>query len=359
METPQPKKRNFAISYLKGLAILFIMAIHLIDWGDIAVSPTGRLWKQVLFTGVVFFMATAGSVIWIAYGKSDDLKRSTQRLVRRGFELIGVYYLYNLVKFFVFDFSKEHFYDGFVRQDIFHFKDILTLKSFAVPIPILLTIGFFVVVSPIFLYILKKVKGGVWYLTGLLGLIMLINYIIPLPQNAVTNFFYARGNITFSLFPWFTAFLLGLLVAYAGFEKKKKVFLTIFLLCIPLTLWYARVKGLSWYLDESLHPLQPQAISISFAFMFLLIYFFDALQKYTSKKSIQALLSTLRVFGDFTLWLYVIHWIIIDLTIWIFSPRTYLIWATVSLMLIVFVFWKKSIIKKYMAEYEVMHSQNS
>ncbi len=347
----QPKKRNFAISYIKGLAILFIILIHLIDWGDMAVSPTGRLLKQILFTGVVFFMATSGSVVWIAYGKSDDLVRSTKRLVRRGAELIGIYYLYNILKFAFFDFSTENFYGGFMSQGIFNWKGILTLQSFAVPIPILFTIGFLIILSPIFLYILKKVRGGVWYLVALLTVVIGVNYFFPLPANTVTNFLYARGNITFSILPWFTAFLLGLLVAYAGFEQKKKIFLFLFTALVPLSLWYASAKGQSWYVDASLHPLQPQAIAMSFAFMFALMYVFDFFQKYIAYSTIRILLATLRVLGDSTLWLYIVHWIVIDSILLTLAPRSFLVWPAVGLMFVGFLWWKRRVIQEYSQQY--------
>lgn len=354
-----PKKRNFAISYIKGLAIIFIMLIHLIDWGDMAVSPTGRLWKQILFTGVVFFMATAGSVIWIAYGKSDDIKRSTKRLVSRGLQLIVVYYIYNIIKFAIFDYSKENFYYGYKSQGIFNWNGILTMKAFAVPIPILVTIGYFVVLSPLFLYFLKKVKGGVYYLLALLAFVVTVNYFIELPHNVVTDFLYGRGYIFFSPLPWFTAFLLGLLVAYAGFEQKKKLFLGLFTALIPLSIWYATSRGQSLFIDESLHPLKPLAISISFAFMFLLIYLFDWIQKFSARKWVRKSLGTLRFLGDSTLWLYVAHWIVIDTTLWVFAPHSFVVWYTVFVMIVIFTIWKKKEIETYTAEYEVMHNEKS
>lgn len=345
--SPQLKKRNFAISYIKGIAILFIMLIHLIDWGDMVVSPTGRLWKQILYTGVVFFMATAGSVVWIAYGKSDDLKRSSKRLIKRGLELIAIYYSYNIIKFALFDFSKEKFYGGFMQQGIFNWHGILTLRSYAVPIPILFTIGFLLLFSPLFLYILKKSKRGVWYLVALLALLCTINYIVPLPQNAFTNFLYARGNITFSILPWFTAFLTGLLVAYAGFDRQKKLFLPLFFVLTLLTLWFAKIKGWSWYLDSSLHPLQPQAIALSFTLMFLLIYLFAWIEKKYQQKGVHTALAVVRVLGDCTLWLYVAHWIVIDSTLWLFSSRSFVIWFAMIPLFVFFFWWKRKMIAEY------------
>ncbi len=349
----QVKKKNFAISYIKGVAILFIILIHLLDWGDIPVSETGRLLKQVLYTGVVFFMATAGSVVWIAYGKYDDLKKATKRLVWRGAQLIGIYYIYNIIKFFVFDFRTENFYSGFIQAGLFDFSDILLLKSYAVPIPILVTIGVFVMISPIFLFVVKKIKYGIWYVTGLFMALVAMNTYFPFPQNVITDFLHARGNITFSMIPWFMAFVLGFLVAYAGFEKQKKKFVLFFSACVPITLWYAQSKGLSFFLDNSLHPLQVHALGISFAFMFLLIFLFEYKEKFLHKKYVRNSLSALRFLGDSTLWLYVAHWIVIDITIWIFSPKTYLIWPAVIMLLMGFLWWKRAKVQEYAQQYEV------
>lgn len=346
----QKKKRNFAISYIKGIAILFIMAIHLLDWSG--TGDVGRIWKQILYTGVVFFMATAGSVVWIAYGKHEDLRRPTKRLLQRGLELIGLYYLYNIIKFFIFDFRTENFYEGYVQKGVFNWHGLLTLKAYAVPIPILLTIGMLIMLSPLFLWVLKKVKGGVWYLFSLFVLLCLVNYIVPLPQNALTDFLYARGNnITFSFLPWSTAFLLGLLVAYWGFEKRKHIFFPLFLFLLPFTFWFTTVKGWSWYIDYSLHPLQPQAIVTSFALMFAFIYIFEWIEKFSAKKGVHFSLATLRVLGDSSLSVYLLHWVVIDLTLWIFSSTPWVVRITGILFLILFIFFKRKMVKQYVEEY--------
>lgn len=349
MHTPPPKKRNYYISYLKGVAILFIILIHLIDWGDTPLASWARFARQIFYPGVVFFMATAGSVIYIAYSKYDDLKKPTRRLISRGLQLIGIYYLYNIIKFFVFDYSKEHFYGGYVQQGIFTLKGILTLKAYAVPIPILVTFGIFIVLSPILLWIVKRTKHPHVILLSIIGILTCINYILPLPINSVTNFLYARGNSTFATLLWLLPFLLGFYMAVVGFEKQKQKGLLLSLLLTVPALWYARVKGFDWHLDNSLHPLRPHAITISFAFMYALIYVFEWMEKKKYKLA-HYKLAVLRLLGDYTLWLYVVHWIVIDVTIWIFSPRTYLVWVSVPILLLVFLWWKRKIIEQYKNE---------
>jgi len=347
---PQPKKRNHYISYLKGIAIIFIILIHVIDWGDTPLAPWGRTLKQILYPGVVFFMATAGSVIYIAYSKYDDLKKPTKRLVFRGLQLIGIYYLYNIIKFFIFDYSKEHFYGGYQEQGIFNLEGILTLKAFAVPIPILVTFGVFIILSPILLWIVKKRKHSHLILLSLIFIVASINYAIELPVNAVTDFFYARGNSSFAMLLWLLPFLLGFYIAYLGFEKQKKNGLLFFVLISIPAIWYSSSKGYSLSLEQSLHPLRLHAITLSFAFMYALMYVFEWMEKRTSTL-IQYKLAVLRLLGDYTLWLYVVHWIVIDLTIWVVYPRTYLIWLSVPILLLIFFYSKRKTLQAYVAEY--------
>ena len=346
MQTPQPKKRNYYISYIKGVAIIFIILIHLLDWGDTPLSPWAKFAKQILYPGVVFFMATAGSVIYIAYNKYDDLKKPTRRLIWRGVQLIGIYYLYNIIKFFIFDYSTEHFYGGYIQQGIFTLKGILTLKAYAVPIPILITFGIFLILSPILLWVVKRTKHPHVILLTLIGMLTFMNYIVPLPINSVTDFLYARGNSTFATLLWLLPFLLGFYMAFVGFEKQKQKGLIISLALTVLALWYAHIKGFDWHLDNSLHPLRPHAITFSFAFMYALMYVFGWMEKSLTKLC-RYKLTVLRVLGDYTLWLYVVHWIVIDCTIWIFAPRTYVVWITVPILLLGFLWWKRKVLMEY------------
>ena len=97
-----PKKRNHFISYIKGYAIIAVLLIHMIDWSNIIVGHTTQLFKELLYPGVFFFMATSGSVVYIAYAKSETWLKPARKLFVRGLQLIGIYYLYNLVNSMLF-----------------------------------------------------------------------------------------------------------------------------------------------------------------------------------------------------------------------------------------------------------------
>jgi hypothetical protein len=56
---------------------------------------------------------------------------------------------------------------------------------------------------------------------------------------------------------------------------------------------------------------------------------------------IKKILAAIRLLGDNTLHLYLYHWIVIDLTIWIFSPYVGYIWITTPLFLIAYLIFKK------------------
>lgn len=145
-------KRNYYISYIKGWAIISIMLIHLIDWSNLVLSESGLYFKEFLYPSVLFFIATAGGVIYLAYFKYD-LWTASKKLFRRGGELIGIYFLYNIVKLYIFDFSREPFYHKFIFSGEMNLTDILSLNSFAAPISIILTIGIFNYLAAVFVFV--------------------------------------------------------------------------------------------------------------------------------------------------------------------------------------------------------------
>ena len=57
----------------------------------------------LILAGISLFVLTAGSVIVIAY-KNRSMRQTVERLLYRGAQLLFFYYLYNIVKLFIFDF---------------------------------------------------------------------------------------------------------------------------------------------------------------------------------------------------------------------------------------------------------------
>lgn len=342
-----PKKRNHFISYIKGYAIISVILIHLIDWSNMAVSPTGNWLKELLFPGVFFFMSTAGSVVYIAYGQSETWAKPALKLVKRGGQLIATYYIYNLVKLFIYDFSKEPFYLQYTEHGKMTLNNILTLQAFSSPIGILLTIGLLIMLSPLLLLITKKIKYPNVSITAGLLLIAFFAYFFP-TTGVVSDTLYSRNNISFPFAMWSMPFIAGYLIASFGFEEKKKLWLTIFL---PLTLiayYYQTKNGLPIKPSGSMYPLQPYYMLVSILFMVVLFYKFYFLEKIPSS-IIKKILALTRFWGDSTLSIYIGHWIVIDLMMWKFFPQYKLIWWAVPTALIVYTIVKYKKVKEYIA----------
>ncbi|MBI5221674.1 MAG: acyltransferase [Candidatus Magasanikbacteria bacterium] len=340
-----PKKRNHFISYIKGYAILSVLLIHMIDWSNIAVNQTASLFKELLYPGVFFFMATSGSVVYIAYAKSETWAKPAKKLFLRGLQLVGIYYLYNIIKFFIYDFSKEPFYWQFTNNGRMTLKNILELKAYTVPISILLTIGIMIMVSPVLLAISKKIKFPNLILSILLG-VLLYSVYGQTWNGPIANFLFARNSIMFPIALWSIPFLIGYLLASFGFEEKKKWWLAIFVPIMAAFYFIRNKNGLDLFPSHSMYPLQPYYMIASLFFVSILFYLFTWSEKInfslTKKK-----LSVVRFLGDYTLAVYIWHWIVVDITIWIFYPNTKLIWITVPAFLALYLFIKRAKLKEY------------
>lgn len=341
-------KRNYYISYIKGWAIISIMLIHLIDWSNLALSGGVLYFKEFLYPSVLFFIATAGGVIYLAYAKYD-LWTASKKLLRRGGELIAIYFLYNIIKLYIFDFSQEPFYYKFIFSGKMNLADILSLNSFTAPISIILTIGVFLMVSPLFLY-LAKIKYSKSAIGALTAVIIYFGYFFPLPVNQLTNFLYAKNNITFPLILWLAPFLICFYLSMIGLEKYKGRLLLFFSASAIVSgvLQFNDFNSVSF--SGQMYPLKLFYVFSSFAFMYFLIYVFYFLEK-IGRPAINYFLALLRLLGDSTLAIYIYHWIAVDITLWIFYPRVNLIWLSVPIFLLIYVISKKRKLLEYFKSY--------
>ncbi len=340
-----PKKRNHYISYIKGYAIISVILIHLIDWSNIAVNSTGNWFKELLFPGVFFFMSTAGSVVYIAYGQSEAWTKPAWKLLKRGGQLVATYYIYNIIKLFVYDFSKEPFYWQYTEHGKMTIKNILTLQSFSSPIGILLTIGILIMLSPLLLLITKKIKYPNILITTGLFIIAFFAYFYK-TSGIISDTLYSKNNIMFPLALWSMPFIAGYLIAAFGFEEKKNWWLAIFL-PLSVVLYFYQVKnGLSIKPSGSMYPLQPYYMVMSLLFMTLLFYKFYLLEKIPSTL-MKKVLALIRFWGDSTLSIYIGHWVVIDLIMWIFFPQYKLIWWAVPAVLVLYSIIQHKKIREY------------
>ncbi len=344
--TTTPKKRNHFISYIKGYAIIAVLLIHIIDWSNIIVTPLGLWLKELLYPGVFFFMATSGSVVYIAYSKSETWIKPAKKLFLRGLQLIGIYYLYNIIKLFIYDFGKEPFYWQFTNNGKMTLKNIVELQAYSAPISILLTIGVMIMLSPLLLAISKKFKFPNLIICLLFAILLYVVYGHSW-YGPVADFLFARNNIMFPIALWSIPFLVGYLLASFGFEEKKKWWLAIF---VPLMaiVYYLRINnGLDLQPSHSMYPLRPYYMVASLFFVSILFYLYFWYEK-LSFPLVKKKLALIRFLGDYTLSVYIWHWIVVDLTIWIFSPHTKLIWITVPIFLIIYLIIKRAKFKEYL-----------
>lgn len=319
------KLHNPYISWLKGLAILAIIYIHLVDWSNLILTPTAQDTKEIAYTAVFFFVALTGSLVHIAYSRYEDLSQASQRVVYRGLQLWAIYFGYSLLKFYVYDFDHEPFYTYFQNDQALTAEHILNLHSFSTPLSILLTIGACLIITPLLLWLNRKVRGAAWYIAALLVGVLLINYIFPLPHNALTDFLYARDNITFSFLLWLPVFLIGYLLAMIGFEKYRY---PLFVLSgvAAFYLLNSSNSDISWWPRLHMYPLEPYYMTFSLMVMMGLTILLFWIRNWLP---IQAPLKALQAIGEHTLHIYVGHIIVIDLTLWAVYPETQWIWVTV------------------------------
>lgn len=329
---------NPYISWLKGLAILAIVYIHLVDWSNLTLSSSGQVFKEILYLALFLFVALAGSLVYISQAKYPNLGAYAKRVISRGLQLWAVYFGYSILKLYFYNFNQQPFYQQFIDKGIFDIKHILSLQVFSSPMSILLTIGAFLIISPLIVWITLKLPKPEWWILGLTSLTLWVNYGINLPTNALTNFLYARDNITFPVLLWLPIFLIGYWLAMVGIEKYRVIMLAIFggwsLYLINLAVAHHQ----SWFPRDYLYPIQPYYIVISLGVMYLLVNILYFVQR-IPWRPVQMVLKGLGALGSNTLFLYTSHLIVLDLTLWVTYPHAEWIWLTVPICLAITVWY--------------------
>lgn len=336
-------KKNKYISYIKGFAFLCILLIHLFSWGGAGDNTFYLYFKRIFYSGlsILFFVSMSGALIYLAYG-DYDLRKSTKRLITRGLKLIGIYYLYNIIKLFLFDFSKEPLYSNFIGSNRMNdLVDILTLKKSVSGIPILFTIGFFLLISPIFLYIIKKTKHPKTNITLTLAVFILLSFVVQPNGTYIFNLLYSNNFATFPMFLWIIPYLLGMLLSMVGFEKKKKEVFIVSSISTAVSALYLFILGKT--LNPAIYAYQQGGVvkyylyfvCFSFLILSVLIYLFYFI-KNSNNKFPHKILDILEFVGDRTFNIYLIQWLLIDLTYLFFNKNTWLIFITVPVGIAIF-----------------------
>ncbi len=340
-------KKNHYISYLKWLAVLSIILIHLINWSEIEVTDLSFYLRDILHVWLLYFITLSWSLIVIAYWKYDNLVKPTKRLIKRSLMLLAIYFAYSIIKWAIYDFSKEPFFLQFIEKWKWELVDIFTFQAFTVPITVLILWAQFLLITPIILFINKKYRYKRAIILGLIWFFILINYFVVVPRNTFTEILYWENNVLFSFNLWFLPYLIWLYLWMIWFQKKKKEILIFFSITTIFLLFLQLKDNLPFILDPYMYPLKPYYISVSFLSMFIMVYVLEFLEKHWGNKTYK-ILTYLRFIWDNTMSIFIIHWIIIDLTRWILPPKW--IWLTVWIQIIWYLIYKRKLLCEYEKE---------
>lgn len=354
-------KRNFYISYLKWLALFYMIIIHLIDWSDLQLWFTANVMKEVLHTSLIFFVTLTWANIIQAYWNYETMGKPIKKLYKRILILISIYFAYNIWKFILFDFNTSTFYLQFIEKWTFNLAWILNFKSFTSPITVLIMDSMFLLLSPLLLYINKNFKYKKSFLLWLIILILIINYglilpnylpfnppnpFFPIKQNIILDILYSNDFVLFPMALWAVPYLVWSLLAMLWFEKRRNEAIMFFSI-ITIILWAAKLSNNeTLFLNPYIFPLMPYYIFVCFFAMFIFIQCFIWLEKLKSKR-LNLALSTLRLFWDKSLKTYIYHWMVIDLTIRIFFPYIMIMWLLMPAYLWIFIYLNRKLILEY------------
>jgi len=344
-------KKNFYISYLKWVAILSIILVHLINWSEMEppINSISFYLRDMLHIWLLFFITLSWSLIIIAYWKYDNLKKPTIRLLKRSLLLISIYFIYSIIKLYLFDFNKEPFFLQFVEKWQMSLIWILSFQAFSVPITVLVLWSMFLALTPIILYINKRTHHKRAIMLWIIVLFTTLNYFTQIPRNHLTEILYWENNVLFSFNLWVLPYLIWIYLWMIWFQKKRKEILTFFGITSFTLLIFQLKDNLPFTLDPYMYPLKPYYISISFFAMFIFVYALIWLEKKWNKK-IDYILCLLRFLWDNTLFVFILHWIIIDTTIWIFYPYIWTIWVTVILFVSIYIYIYRTKISRNIIE---------
>ncbi|MDD4151601.1 MAG: hypothetical protein PHR68_03225, partial [Candidatus Gracilibacteria bacterium] len=316
IEKPK-KKRNDYISYVKGFALITIVIVHLVHWSNIKVGPILKYIMEVSSVGILLFMSMIGVVVIYAYGKYEDFKKPTKRLLQRAFILLLIYFAYNIIKFYLFPYfgfyDKQPFYWQFTERGTLDLMGILTLKSFTVPITVFVLIPILLLISIGVLYI-NRLKYKKTIIGSLIIFFYILNYWTRVPTLSSLNFLYGINTSMLSINYWLLPYFIGVFIAMLGFEKIKYQALGVFSILTIIFGLQNYYSGYSIWPQENIYPLKPYYVTFSFLIVYIVIIIVQLIEKLKNKISF-VFLAFLKFLGNHTFNLYVYHWIAIDLTI--------------------------------------------
>ncbi len=328
MATTNSSHYDHSITFAKGIAILGAVFIHVLDWSNYITTDWLLTLKELTYPIVFIFVACSGALALISYNRKP-FKIFSSRMLTRGAQLIGIYYLYNLVKLFIYDFRVEDFYLKFKEAGTLDVWGVISLQSFTAPVAIIFTIGVFLMLTPLIMRIVNPQKLP-WALPLLIGLLLLLNYSGIYPDNQVLNFLLARGNVTFPLLLWLPVYLIGMYLAQLGFSRASWVKLLVFTL---VTVIYAMTfidPTRMWLPREFAYPISIYYMLFSVTAMYALVNVYSLLSKFSAK-----ITEPIEILGEATFSFFIGHLVVIDLTRWVYPNNPEIVLYTTPLYMLV------------------------
>ncbi len=348
--TEKPKKKkNHYISYIKWIALIFIVIVHLVHRSNIQIWPILKYVMEVSSIWILLFMSMIWVVVIFAYGKYPDLKKPSKRLLQRALLLLGIYFLYNIVKLYLFPLwllAHQPFYWQFTEKWTLDLMWILTMKSFTVPITVFVLIPILLVVSIWVLHI-NKLKYKKSIISAIIAFLYILNYWTPASSLSSMNFLYGINTTMLSVNYWLLPYFVWVLLAMFWFEKIKWQALGIF---TALTIWFGIQNYYSWLSTlpaSNIYPMHPYYIAFSFLIVYIIIFKIQIIEKFRNHFT-HSVLAFINFLGNHTFNLYIYHWIVIDLTIWFISDKAILLVVPTFITLYSIYHYKK--IKDYYLE---------
>lgn len=298
------KRRYETFDLLRGLAVLFMVAVHVLGSFANQAASTSLLGYIIEFLGgppaAPVFMLSMG-IFFVLSRKNDDLRTS----IYRGLKLLLLGCLLSFLRSDII-----YIINGdFQLQEIFNPSLYITFWE----VDILQFAGW----AYIFMALIKKVfKKAIWWILLAIGIMVASPYLWGISSqnsflNWLLNYLWGNSELTyFPLFPWLYYPLMGMVIGLymKSFNPKDlyKILLIPGLILFALA-GYFTLSDLQHHFNNYFHSYPALTLWIT-GFLFVYIY----LSHLVSEHAIfRAPLDLISNWGKFTPSIYFIHWLMV------------------------------------------------
>ena len=306
-----------SLDFLRGFIVLLMFIIHFYNNYFKIKNTENFILSLIDFVVFGFLMLIGVSVSYHYLGKLRDMTNKGVFIYffKRALKIFIVYLIYSIA--FLFAIKNDFSFDSIWRT--------IFLVKLNYNILILIPISFYILIIPLFIFVIRtnKIKKYYWFI--LMGIISyLISYKINyLPFDSSFRFlksllFGHMGWLNFPLFQWIFPYLLGISVGYylkntsESINKKgKKIILcgVLSLMMFIIGLVFRLKNNLDINITINKFPPTIYHFIYSIALCFIFLGIFLLIEKKSKLK-----LGLLIIFGQNSLIAYVSQWVFI----WIF-----------------------------------------